>query len=116
MSARDVIDLVLRQAPRSEMSPEQHAAADAICRSLANQIRDALPKMPLPDRLALARALVPEYVVVPREPTQDMADRGGWRITSEVAWGVIRGEEHTTDVAAAAVYRAMIAATEAPDV
>ena len=28
--------------------------------------------LPLPDRLNIARMLVPEYVVVPREPTEAM--------------------------------------------
>ncbi len=72
--------------------------------------------LPADERIALARELVRAagYAVVPVEPTQDMADFGGQHITLDVAWGCIKGEEHTLDNAAAKIYRAMIAAAHEP--
>ena len=79
----------------------------------ADAILSALSAMPLASRAALARALVPGWAVVPREPTQKMR---------EAAFGPImnggRGGPITSDFirqeAALGVYRKMLAAEEPP--
>lgn len=57
------------------------------------------------DRLALARALVPECAVVPREPTPEMCSMGADELPTPTC-------ESTDEEAAAEVYRAMLAASE----
>ena len=57
------------------------------------------------DRIALARALVPEYAVVPRDPTPEMCSMGADELPTPTC-------ESTDEEAAAEVYRAMLAASE----
>lgn len=98
-------------------------ATEALCRLL--RIPDWAGEMnyeymtggALPDRLALARALVPEYAVVPREPTEEML-QDGLRAAQKARHNGISGQTVGAVVRAsafreAAAYRAMIAAGEA---
>jgi hypothetical protein len=58
MSARDFIDAVIWG--HTGLSDERNEV-------IAGRLEAALMDMPLPDRLALARALVPDHVIGPRE-------------------------------------------------
>ena len=86
----------------------------------ADIVLDALSAMPLASRLALARALVPEMVVVPREATEGMLKAGAeaqWRKMQDMASPspTERPEEGGGSLGYA--YRAMLTAAEkeAPD-
>ena len=61
---------------------------------------------PLASRLALARALVPGWAVVPREPTEAM------QVAAYNAWAA--GPPLTIVGEAVATYRAMLTAAEEP--
>lgn len=83
-------------------------------------ILDELLRTPTqPPRLALARALVPECAVVPREPTEEML-QDGLRAAQKARHTGISGQTVGAVVRAsafreAAAYRAMLAAGEATD-
>lgn len=62
-----------------------------------------------PPRLALARALVPEYAVVPREPTEVQ-----FKAARERDHGIVLNENGTVPYSGyELIYRAMLAAGEA---
>ena len=67
----------------------------------AQAIKSALSAMPLASRLALARALVPGWAVVPREATEGMI-------------AALRGTTLCSDGTHVHIYRAMITAAEEP--
>lgn len=62
---------------------------------------------PLASRLALARALVLGWAVVPREPTEKMCSMGADELPTPTC-------EATDEEAAAEIYRAMLAAADEP--
>lgn len=67
----------------------------------------ALSATPLASRLALARALVPGWAVVPVEPTEAMCNAGADELPTPTC-------ESTDEEAAAEIYRAMLTAAEEP--
>ena len=88
MSARDV--LIKRGKQDIWLNPEERADA----------ILSALSAMPLASRLALARALVPGWAVVPVEPSRQMME-----------CAVVR---HYNKGSLAEVWTAMLTAAEEP--
>ena len=73
----------------------------------ANHLLAEAKKEPLASRLALARALVPGWAVVPREPTEKMCSMGADELPTPTC-------EATDEEAAAEIYRAMLAAADEP--
>ena len=67
--------------------------------------------LPLKDRLVIARALVPECAVVPREPTEAMQNAAFDAAVAALEHTSKSGRQNA-DAMNAACYRAMLAASE----
>lgn len=84
----------------------------------ADIVLDALSAMPLASRLALARALVPGWAVVPAEPTVMMLQDGDMAIRRARPGGVsgmtIEAQTKAECARAGACWAAMLTAAEEP--